>query len=68
MFKRIKNRYYKKKSQEKELKKYKCIENTVSSGDPCTNLFGTQDCVLGADLRYLKEYLACKYYSAVLPQ
>ena len=43
--------YYKKKN----IKKIKSIENTISPGDPCTNVFYTQDCVLDDDKKKAKQ-------------
>ena len=39
-----------KNNTKKTNKKVKSIKNTVSPGDPCTNFFHDQDCVLDADI------------------
>ena len=49
MLKRKKT-YYKKQHKKKAIKKVKSIKNTISPGDPCTNFFHDQDCVLDADI------------------
>ena len=42
-------------TKKKNIKKIKSIENTISPGDPCTNVFYTHDCVLDNDKKKAKQ-------------